>query len=52
MIFASISTSRFLFGYGTETVLKRLVGRADVEDVLRRLDTFTKEETLILTLIL
>ena len=31
-----------------ETFLKRLVGRTDVEDALLRLDTLTKEESLMI----
>jgi len=34
----------FPVDYGTEKILKRLVGRTDVEDALERLDTLTKEE--------
>jgi carbon monoxide dehydrogenase subunit G len=33
--------------YGSEKVLKKLAGRADVEDALSRLDSLTREETLI-----
>ena len=33
--------------YSAETFLKRLVGRTDVEDALRRLDTLTREEGLM-----
>ena len=33
--------------YDTETFLKRLVGKTDVEDALLRLDVLTKEECLI-----
>jgi len=36
-----------LVDYGTETVLKRLVGKTDVEDALARLDALTKEENLM-----
>ncbi len=32
---------------GLETFLKRLIGRTDVEDVLLRLDSLTKEESLM-----
>jgi hypothetical protein len=31
--------------YGTENILKKLVGRKDVEDALQKLDTLTNEET-------
>jgi hypothetical protein len=41
------SLSHFLANYGSETFLKRLVGRMDVEDALQRLDILTKEETLM-----
>ena len=37
----------FLADYGLEKFLKRLVGRTDVEDGFQRLDTLTKEETLM-----
>jgi uncharacterized membrane protein len=33
---------------GSENILKRLVGRTDVEDALSRLDTLTKEESLMM----
>jgi ABC-type uncharacterized transport system ATPase subunit len=33
--------------YGTERFLKRLIGRTDVEDALLRLDSLTKEESLM-----
>jgi hypothetical protein len=36
-----------LADFGAEKVLKKLVGRTDVEDALRRLDTLTKEENLM-----
>ena len=32
---------------GSEKILKKLVGKTDVEDALSRLDTLTKEETLM-----
>jgi len=32
---------------GLETFLKRLIGRTDVEDALLRLDSLTKEESLM-----
>ena len=35
------------YDYGIETLLKRLVGRADIEDAVQRLDTLTKEEGLM-----
>ncbi len=35
---------RFPVDYGAEKILKRLVGRTEVEDALERLDTLTKEE--------
>ena len=37
----------FFADYDTETFLKRLVGRTDVEDALQHLDTLTKEEGLM-----
>ena len=37
----------FLVDYGTETFLKRLAGKTEVEDALARLDTLTKEEGLL-----
>ena len=33
--------------YGLEKFLKRLIGRNDVEDALLRLDSLTKEESLM-----
>ena len=39
--------SPFLADYCLEKFLKRLVGRTDVEDGFQRLDTLTKEETLM-----
>ena len=33
--------------YGAEKILKKLAGRTDVEDAVIRLDTLTKEETLM-----
>jgi hypothetical protein len=41
------SLAFFLAYYGPEKFLKRLLGRTDVEDALQRLDTLTKEETLM-----
>jgi len=35
----------FLADHGTEKILKKLVGRKDVEDALQKLDTLTNEET-------
>ena len=32
---------------GSEKILKKLVGKTDVEDALSQLDTLTKEETLM-----
>jgi hypothetical protein len=37
----------FFTDYGIETFLKKLVGRADIEDAVQRLDTLTKEEGLM-----
>jgi hypothetical protein len=37
----------FYADYGLETFLKRLVGRTDLEDALLRLDSLTKEESLM-----
>src|SRR6266851_4047220 len=40
----------YLFAdYGKDTILKRLVGRTDIEDALQRLDTLTNEEGLMTT---
>jgi hypothetical protein len=36
-----------LADYDIEKFIKRLAGRTDVEDALERLDTLTKEETLM-----
>jgi len=36
-----------LADYGTEKLLKRLMGRTEVEDALLRLDSLTKEESLM-----
>ena len=33
--------------FGEETILKKLMGRTDIQDALRRLDTLTKEEGLM-----
>jgi hypothetical protein len=41
------SLSSFLADYGLDKFLKRLVGRTVVEESLQRLDTLTKEETLM-----
>ena len=35
----------FFADHGTEKILKKLVGRKDVEDALQKLDTLTNEET-------
>jgi len=37
----------FFVDYGIETLLKKLVGRADIEDAVQRLDSLTKEEGLM-----
>jgi hypothetical protein len=37
----------FLADYGSEKFLKRLIGRTDVEDALLRLDSLTKDESLM-----
>jgi hypothetical protein len=37
----------FLADYVSEKFLKRLIGRTDVEDALLRLDSLTKEESLM-----
>jgi hypothetical protein len=37
----------FLADYDSEKFLKRLIGRTDVEDALLRLDSLTKEESLM-----
>jgi hypothetical protein len=36
-----------LTDYGSEKVLKNLIGRRDIEDALLRLDVLTKEESLM-----
>jgi hypothetical protein len=41
------SLSTFLADYSSEKFLKRLVGRKDIEDALLRLDSLTKDESLI-----
>jgi cell division protein FtsI/penicillin-binding protein 2 len=41
------SLSPFLADHGSETFLKRLVGKTGIEDALERLDTLTKEESLM-----
>ena len=38
---------RFMADYEIERFMKRVVGRTDVEDALRRLDVLTKEENLM-----
>ena len=43
------SVHPFFADYGTETYLKRLMGRRDIEDALQRLDVLTKEEGLMTT---
>ncbi len=37
----------FIFDYGIEIFLKRLVGKTDIDDGFQRLDTLTKEEGLM-----
>ena len=37
----------YLADYGSEKFLKRLIGRTDVEDALLRLDSLTREESLM-----
>ena len=37
----------FLADYGSEKFLKRLIGRTGIEDALLRLDSLTKEESLM-----
>lgn len=41
------SLSPFLAYYDTEKFMKRLVGKKDIEDALLRLDSLTKEESLM-----
>ena len=41
------SLCSFLADYDPETFLKTLVGRREVEDALLRLDSLTKEESLM-----
>ena len=38
----------FLLDFGIEKILKKLIGKTDVEDALSRLDTLTKEENLMM----
>ena len=38
----------FLADYGLEKILKKLMGRTDVEDALLQLDMLTKEESLMM----
>ena len=38
----------FLADCGSENILKKLVGRTDVEDALSRLDMLTREESLMM----
>ena len=40
-------TCTFLANGGSEKILKKLIGKTDVEDALSRLDALTKEETLM-----
>ena len=40
-------TSSFEADYDSEKFIKRLLGRTEVEDALRRLDALTKEESLL-----
>ena len=47
---ASVSIPRFTCLYtnlGSEKFLKKLVGRKDIEDALKRLDRLTQEEALM-----
>ena len=37
-----------LADYSTEKILKKLAGRKEVEDAVLRLDTLTKEETILI----
>ena len=39
--------SSFIADHGTETFMKRLVGKKDLEDALERLDMLTREENLM-----
>jgi len=41
------SVFSFMAEYGTETFMKRIAGRTDVEDALQRLNVLTKEENLM-----
>ena len=43
----STCSTLFLADYGSEKLLKKLIGRRDVEDALLRLDLLTKEESLM-----
>ena len=42
-----LSIHIFLADYNTEQIMKRLVGRKEVEDALQRLDALTNEEALM-----
>jgi hypothetical protein len=42
------SQCTFLANGGSEKILKKLIGKTDVEDALSRLDALTKEETLMM----
>jgi hypothetical protein len=43
-----VPNTLFLANYSTEKLIKRLVGKTDVEDALQRLDMLTKEENLMM----
>jgi len=47
-MFIRFKYSFFLADCSTEKFLKKLVGKADVEDALQRLDMLTKEENLMM----
>jgi len=43
-----VSNILFLVDFETELFAKTLIGRTDVKDALQRLDTLTKEETVMM----
>ena len=46
-VFLFDSILSFLTDYGIEKFLRRLMGKAEVENALQRLDMLTKEENLM-----
>ena len=47
MYFRLVLSESFVVDYWTEKILKRIVGKTDLEDALQRLDVLTKEENLM-----